>query len=217
MTISPAPVTIGMPVYNGSDYLSESLAALRDQEFTDFEVLIRDNASTDDTEEVCRAFVATDPRFHYTRNETNVGGARSSNLILDDVRSPLFVWTYHDDVCSPAFIRRSVEVIDAAGPDAVGAIPRVQLIDESGAVVGRHGDADLDVTSPLPHERLRVVLSRMIGQIQFGLIRTQAIRSAGGVSVSTAGELILPAALALRGPLLLVPDDGLLSIRQHED
>jgi GT2 family glycosyltransferase len=211
------PVTIGLPVYNGEDYLDQSLAAIRAQTYTDFEVLIRDNASTDATEEICRDVVAADSRFRYVRNDSNVGGARSSNLILDDVLSPWFMWTYHDDICDPRFVQRSKEVLDAHGNDAVGAIPRVQLIDAAGVVVGRHEDADLDVTSPLPHERLRAVLSRVIAQIQFGLLRTDAVRSAGGVSVSSAGEFILPAGLALRGALPLVPDEALLSIRQHED
>ena len=94
--------------------------------------------------------------------------------------------------------------------------PGVRLIDEDGRQVGAHGDADLDLSSGLPHDRLRVLLGRVVGQVQFGLMRTDVARDAGGVAVSVSGEMVLPAAMALRGRLELVPEQ-LLSLRVHED
>lgn len=216
-----ARVTVGVPVHDGERYLAAALAALRAQDYDDFAVVVADNASTDATGEIARAVADADPRFTYVRHPRNVGGARNSNWLLERARSPLFAWAYHDDVRDPAWLRRSVEVLDAAGEAAVCAVPRVVLVDADGREVGEHGDGDPDLASGLtsgaPHRRLGAVLRRMVGQVQFGVVRTAVLRAVGGVTVSTAGEMVLPAALALRGRLPVVPERGLLGIRQHPE
>lgn len=216
MTAAAPPLTVAMPVYNGEDYIGRALDALERQEFTDFELLVRDNASTDGTEQIVREAAASDDRIRYVRNETNIGGARNSNALLADAAAPLIIWCYHDDEAHPRLLADSITHL--ADPRVSVAYPRVQLIDPSGAVVGRHDDADLELAQDAPHERLAEVLHRRIAQIQFGMMRTDLVRQAGGVSVSTGGEFILPAAMALRGRCLLSsPDEPRLSIRQHED
>lgn len=214
---APPPVTLAVPVYNGENFLAGALTAIQAQEYTDFRVLIRDNASTDSTEEVAREFVRNDDRFRFVRNDRNIGGARNSNALLADVESPLVAWAYHDDLMHPRFLLDSVNTLDRSGQGAVVAFPRVVLIDETGDVVGRHDDADLAIEHATPHERLAVLLGRVAGQVQFGLMRTEAVRSSGGVSVSTGGEMVLPAALSLRGALALSSSEPRLSARQHAE
>src|SRR5690606_25130910 len=147
---------------------------------------------------------------------TNVGGAVNSNFLLERCRSPWFKWAYHDDVCDPRLVERSFAVLDDSPPDTVLAYPRVRLVDGAGAVVGEHADADLRLDGPAPDERLRVLRARVVTQTQFGIMDTAVARAAGGVVVSPAGEMLFPAALALRGRLALVPGEPLLSIRAHE-
>ncbi len=216
MSATP-PVTVGIPVHDGERYLPAALAALVDQDFGDFAAVVADNASTDATEEIARELAARDPRFTYVRHNTNLGGARNCNWLLEHARTPLFAWAYHDDVRDPAWLRRSVEVLDDAGAGAVCAVPRVALVDADGREVGEHQDGDLDLASGPAHRRLDEVLGRVVGQVQFGLMRTAVVRAAGGVTASTAGEMVLPASLALRGRLELVPERGLLRIRSHDE
>lgn len=211
------PVTVGLPVHDGERYLPGALAALADQDYGDFAVVVADNASTDGTQEIVRDVAARDSRFTYVRHPVNIGGARNSNWLLERACSPLFAWAYHDDLRDPTWLRRSVEVLDDAGAAAVCAVPRVVLVDAEGREVGEHEDGDLDLASGPPHQRLGAVLSGVVGQVQFGLMRTWAARAAGGVTVSIAGEMVLPAALALRGRLEMVPERGLLRIRQHAE
>lgn len=216
MTESGDPrVTLGLPVYNGADYLSQALDSVIAQDFTDFELLIRDNASTDATEEIARAYADRDPRIHYQRNERNVGGAVNSNLLLAAARGALFKWVYHDDLMHPSAIRRCVELLDEAGPATVLAFPRVQLINSTGEVTGVHDDADLHVDSDVVADRIRTLLIKFVTQTQFGVMRTETAKAAGGTCADVAGEMVLPLALALRGKLALVPE-RLLSIREHE-
>jgi len=210
-------LTIGVPVYNGELYLDHALRSVAEQTDGDFEVEVADNASTDATEEIAREWVARDARFAYHRHETNVGGAVNSNILLDRCRSPWFKWAYHDDLCDPRLVERSFAVLDEAPPGSVLVYPRVRLVDADGAVVGQHADADLRLDGPAPDERLRVLLARVVTQTQFGIMDTAVARTAGGVVVSPAGEMLFPSALALRGRLVLVPGEPLLSIRSHAD
>ena len=71
---SRAPkVSIGLPVFNGENYLAETLESLIKQSFRDFEIMISDNASTDRTQEICEAFCRKDDRIRYSRLSENQG------------------------------------------------------------------------------------------------------------------------------------------------
>jgi hypothetical protein len=216
MTTSAAPpVTIGVPVFNGERYLADALGSLQAQRYTDFEAIIADNASDDGTEEIARSFVNADPRFVYFRNDENIGGARNSNLLLEMARSPYFKWAYHDDLNAFDLLDGLLSLLEDAGPKTVVAYPRVVLIDSDGRKVGEHDDADLDISDEAPHRRLGVVLRRVVGQVQFGLMRTEILRQTGGAPVDVGAEMVLPAALALRGKIALYPQQSLL-IRVHD-
>ncbi|HEX8916315.1 MAG TPA: glycosyltransferase, partial [Humisphaera sp.] len=92
-------LTIGLPVYNGARYLAQALESYLGQTFTDFELLISDNASTDATPDICRAFAARDGRIRYTRNQMNLGAGPNFNKVYRDSRpAPFFKWTAADDV-----------------------------------------------------------------------------------------------------------------------
>ena len=73
-------LSIGLPVYNGEEYLAESLDALLGQSYEDFELIISDNASADGTEEICRLYQAKDPRIRYIRLPKNIGAAPNHNF-----------------------------------------------------------------------------------------------------------------------------------------
>ena len=68
-----ARVGIGVPVYNGGLMLADSLECLRTQSFEDFEVVIGDNASDDETADICADFAARDNRFRHLRRPENLG------------------------------------------------------------------------------------------------------------------------------------------------
>jgi glycosyltransferase involved in cell wall biosynthesis len=98
------PITIGVPVYNGAALLDGSLACLARQTFRDFKVIILDNASTDATGEIARAWVARDPRFTYARQTHNVGMMPNFRDVLLRAESPWFMWRAHDDLTTDNYI-----------------------------------------------------------------------------------------------------------------
>lgn len=109
-----ARVGIGVPVHNGGPLLREALECLRTQDFKDFEVVIGDNASTDETAEVCAEFVAQDKRFRYIRHAENIGLFRNFVALREAVDTPLFMWRAHDDLSDPNYLSELVALFDAA-------------------------------------------------------------------------------------------------------
>ena len=107
-----ARVTIGVPVFNGASYLRESLECLRTQTFDDFEVLIGDNASTDDTAQICAEFAAQDARFRHMRRAENIGVLGNFRDLSLQGSSPLFCWRAHDDLSAPDYLEKLVGLFD---------------------------------------------------------------------------------------------------------
>jgi len=70
-------VSILIPVFNRKDYIAECIQSALDQTFTDFEVVVVDNASEDGTWEICQQFAANDQRVRIFQNDTNIGPVRN--------------------------------------------------------------------------------------------------------------------------------------------
>ena len=93
-------VSIGLPVFNGQNYLREALDSLLGQTFRDFELIVSDNASTDATAEIVRTYEQSDPRIRYFRQATNIGVGGNFLFVLHQSRGEMFMWASHDDVWS---------------------------------------------------------------------------------------------------------------------
>jgi glycosyltransferase involved in cell wall biosynthesis len=208
-------VSVGFPVYNGAAYLAEALDALAAQTLEDFEVIICDNASTDDTEAICRSFVARDRRMRYVRHEVNRGLVGNHTFALEQATGRYFVWAHHDNRHAPAFLERCVAVMEA-DPTVVYVTGRALLIDEGGRSISRV--PGLDVRSPAPDERLREVIGlgshRYKGQQGFGVYRTAALKQVPVLSTHVAWDRSLLAEVSLHGRFVEVPED-LFFYRKH--
>ena len=93
-----AQVTIGLPVYNGAEYLEKCVSCIRDQTYRDIEVLIFDNCSEDATGEIALRYCAEDTRFRYHRQPENKGAVRNFLEVLEAAQSPFFMWRAADDI-----------------------------------------------------------------------------------------------------------------------
>jgi len=97
-------VSIGMPVYNGEKFIREALDSLLAQTFTDFELIISDNASTDGTEAICREYASRDLRIRYVRQPVNRGAVANFQFVLDESVGEYFMWAADDDSRSENYI-----------------------------------------------------------------------------------------------------------------
>lgn len=97
-------IAIGLPVYNGGKSLRPVLDSLLAQTHSDFLLLISDNASTDDTGEICRQYAESDARIRYVRQPENIGADENFKYVFDNTDSEYFIWAAADDIRSHDFL-----------------------------------------------------------------------------------------------------------------
>jgi glycosyltransferase involved in cell wall biosynthesis len=217
---APPRLTIGLPVFDEERYLETCVQSILDQTYADFELVIADNASSDATEDICRAFSRVDARVRYLRHSGNIGAGPNHNFVLAQATGELFRWAAADDLVRPRAFARCVEVLDDAGPSAVVAFPQAEIIDEHGEHV-RYWDDQGSVDGDSPAERLRALISHPSGHLYggpmapfYGVVRRDVLRSTRLHQLFYGSDRVLLVELALRGKLLEVPE-ALYARRQH--
>jgi glycosyltransferase involved in cell wall biosynthesis len=207
-------VSIGLPVYNGEDYLVETLDSLLAQTFTDFELIICDNASSDATQEICEGYAAKDRRIRYVRNAQNLGAAKNYNKTFELAAGEYFRWNSYDDTCAPQYLEQCVQKLDRE-PGVILCYSKTILIDGRGEVLEYYSD-DLDLRSPVPHERFRKLLHTpgWCNPI-FGLIRSRVLAKTPLIGAYPRSDRTLLGQLALMGEFCELPD-FLFSRRVHD-
>jgi glycosyltransferase involved in cell wall biosynthesis len=203
MSVSP-PLTIGLPVFNGENFLAESLNSLLAQTYADFELVISDNASTDRTAEICRDYAAGDKRIRYIRQSVNIGAAPNHVYVLQEARGTLFKYASHDDLYAPKLVERCVETLDDQ-PELILVHAYMGIVDERGETL-RIYDYGLATDSPRPSDRFRSLMFTDGGDDYYGVIRTEVLRRITPQnSYHNAGRKLV-AELSLYGPFHQVPE-----------
>ena len=191
-------VSIGLPVYNGQKYLEEALISILNQSYSDFELIISDNASTDQTQAICYAYMAKDNRIRYYRNDKNLGVAPNYNRVYEVSLGDYFKWADYDDILAPDFLYKSVETLDQ-NPEVVACFPRVKLIDAQGKFLEDY-DPLPDTSSPNAHERFRNLIIDTRRAVQaMGLMRSSIIRKTGLHRSFPSSDEVFIAEMALYG------------------
>lgn len=207
-------VSIGLPVYNGERYLAAAIESVLTQTYADLELIICDNASSDGTEAICRAYAARDARVRYVRNAQNLGAAPNYNLAFKLARGVYFKWQAHDDICDPELIGACVEELERA-PQAALCYARTTFIDEAGAQLRTIHDG-FDLRDQDAAERFRRFLPLARGWMNpaFGLYRTAVLRETDLIGSYPSSDMILVADMVLRGPIHEIPR-SLFFRREH--
>jgi glycosyltransferase involved in cell wall biosynthesis len=204
MTTDRTPrLAIGLPVFNGSAYLAEALEALLGQTYTDFELIISDNASTDATEEICRDFASRDPRVRYIRQPRNIGAIPNHNAVFSASSTELFKWASDDDLYARDLVERCVAALDEH-PEAVLAHSWTALIDATESVTEAVG-YPLSTASADVGTRFRSMLFDDGGDDDYGVIRADVLRRIPPYDSYHRSDRTIIAELSLHGPFLQVP------------
>src|SRR3954453_4981221 len=197
-------LTVGLPTYNGERYLASALDSLLAQTFTDFELIISDNASTDATESIARAYAARDPRIRYVRHPRNRGSAFNHTYVIREARGEYFKWASDDDLYAPDLLERCVEALDAR-PEIPLAHAWTTSIDEHGDIVAKLPYV-LETDSGSPVTRFRSLLYGDGGDDIYGVIRTRIVQAMPDYGSYYHSDRTFVAELALHGPFHQVPD-----------
>ena len=106
-------LSIGMPVYNGELFIERAIESILAQTFTDFELIISDNASTDSTQEICQNFSKKDDRIRIFKQEKNIGIHRNFYFLLSQAKGKYFAWTAVDDYLDKDFMEKNLKVLES--------------------------------------------------------------------------------------------------------
>jgi glycosyltransferase involved in cell wall biosynthesis len=127
-------VSVLVPVYNGEKFLPECLDSILAQDFPDMEILIADDASTDNSAAVAERYAIRDTRIRRWKNPANLGLAGNFNRCLREARGEYIKYVLQDDkLVSPLAIRRMVELLDQH-PEVALAGSAAQILDENSRV-----------------------------------------------------------------------------------
>nr|WP_315473970.1 glycosyltransferase family 2 protein [uncultured Rhodoferax sp.] len=105
-------VSILIPVFNRKDYITECIQSALDQTFTDFEIVLVDNASNDGTWEICQQFATLDQRIRIFRNESNIGPVRNWMRCIEAAKGVFGKILFSDDLISRDFLEKTIKYLD---------------------------------------------------------------------------------------------------------
>jgi glycosyltransferase involved in cell wall biosynthesis len=197
-------LSIGLPVYNGENHLTESIEALLGQSYEDFELIISDNASTDSTADICRTYGRQDSRIRYIRQPRDIGRVPNHNFLIEQARGELFKWAACDDLYARDLIKRCVDALDEY-PQVVLAHSWEAIIDDAGAVVCLV-DYPVTTTARRAPDRFRSMLFDGWGDDGYGVIRTEILRRTPLHGSYHLADRTFTTELALHGAFYQVPD-----------
>ncbi|MEM7737872.1 MAG: glycosyltransferase family 2 protein [Deinococcota bacterium] len=172
----PPRVSVVMPVYNYAEFIPRAVNSLLVQGYTNWELIISDNASTDNTEVVARAFAAQDKRIHYFRNETNVGVCGNFNLCEARAHpdGQYLIGLPADDWLHPEALEKLVTAADAH-PDVV-LVHCDGFRMEGNVNLGRYTKLFKYVPAPGKHHELAMLYRNDYIPFQGGLVNRKLAR-----------------------------------------
>jgi glycosyltransferase involved in cell wall biosynthesis len=200
---TPPLVSVGVPVYNGERFIRKALDRLLQQTYSNFEIIVSDNGSTDGTSGICRELAATDPRIKYFRNEQTVSVVRNFNRTVELSSGDYFMWTPVDDARAPSVIAELLGAL-VDNPDAVmGHGPVLLSLEPEGRIV--EVTNAMDLSSRRVADRVRTFTSEVQhAAMLFGMYRRDAFAKA--VFKQRMGhDYLLSLQMCLLGPVVYVP------------
>lgn len=144
MTINRSPkISIVLPTYNGSRYLGQAIESCLEQTYTDWELIIVDDASTDNTPEIIAKYVAQDSRICSVRHETNRKLPAALNTGFAQVKGEYLTWTSDDNYYRPEALAEMVSFL-VAHPGSEIVYCDYTVVDERGNPIKSRSVKNMD-------------------------------------------------------------------------
>ena len=216
----PQPrITVGLPTYNSTRYLAETLAAIQAQTFDDFEWVVSDDHSSDGTVAMVREL--GDPRIRVLTHDQRLGLVGNWNACVMAAQAPYTVICNHDDVWHPGFLTRAMQVLEAQ-PEMGLVFSNISYIDAEGQPVGGHWSPQAlpqgDMVWPTGRFFDHLLAHGNIVSGSAAVFRSDLARQLGGFDprVYYTLDLLLWLRLALRAPVAYL-DQPLCHLRWHAE
>jgi hypothetical protein len=214
VTESPL-VSIGVPVYNGERYLRLALESLVTQDYPNLEVIISDNASTDQTSEICREYARRDSRVVYHPAEKNMGVIWNFNRVFELSHGKYFLWAAFDDLRDSDYVSSCVGALEKQ-PDAVLCSTDIHFIDEYGETMELPAwEYGVRPTGRSAWERVMKVARSHVAYDIYAMTRRSALQQVRRSVLTWGFDFVVLLELCLRGPVAYVAEP-LFSYRQFK-
>jgi glycosyltransferase involved in cell wall biosynthesis len=196
-------ISVVLPVYNGAGQLAETIESIRGQSLDDFELVVVDDGSTDETPSILAGYADRDARLRVIRR-ANGGLTRALIEGCAAVRAPLIARQDCGDVSRPERWRRLVEIF-AARPQCVVAAGECEFVGPGGETLYTTSHAEKNVRDALLHAGIEDIVSLPAGAA--AVMRTDAYRRAGGYRAEFyfAQDVDLLIRLAAQGEVCVDP------------
>ena len=225
-------ISVGLPVYNGENFVRYAIESVLQQTYSDWELVISDNGSTDATEDICRDYAEQDTRIRYHRSQSNQGAAWNFNRVFELSSGEYFRWLSHDDYMMPPALDRCLSLLESDPSISICASATGALDSDGYQILDAGGQSDLacqgltikqeqrrkeQSQSNSPATRFHGILinSRRCNEI-YGLARRDLMQSTQLHPPYCGGEKVLLAEFALKGKVAEVPE-LLFFVRWHLD
>ncbi|MFC2075378.1 glycosyltransferase family 2 protein [Bdellovibrionota bacterium] len=195
-------VSIGFPLFNAEKYLRLSIESLLAQDFKDFELIVSDNCSTDNTFEICKEYAEKDSRIQLHKSDCNRGATFNFNYLFELARAPYFMWAAHDDMWEPSYIRKCLEKLKTH-PSAVMCSSEVKFIDDDGDETSCSYNK-LDTLGLEVRDRVSRMISQFVWLASYGLFRSDVIRKALPITDKHASDVLFLLKIMLLGEVTIV-------------
>jgi len=197
-------VSVGMPVFNGARYIEEAVRSVLAQTYEDWELIISDNGSTDETVAIAKRLAAEDPRIRVFLHDRNRGAAWNYNQVFRLGRGEYFRWAPADDRMAPSYIEQCVAVLDIE-PKAVLCYPRTRLIGAAGETIGEYEDR-MQLQAQQPWRRATQFILRIgLCNAVLGLHRRETLLGTRLIQPFVGSDAVLLLESVLAGTVLEVP------------
>lgn len=122
-------ISIGLPVFNGEKFLRKRIDSILNQTYSNFELIISDNASTDKTRLICEEYTRKDSRIKYFRQKKNMGATWNWNFVLKQAKCRYFFWAMVDDLINAQFLEKNLEFL-LTKSNYVASVSKLELFGE---------------------------------------------------------------------------------------
>jgi glycosyltransferase involved in cell wall biosynthesis len=198
-------VSIGVPVFNAERYLRAALDSLIAQTYPNLEIVIADDASSDQTQLICEEYAGKDQRIRYVRNRANLGAAANFNRTFELSHGEFFMWAAFDDLRHPEYVSRCTTALVRA-PSAVMCCTDVSIIDEDGSQFSEGSYVTKRPAGPCVTQRIDAVTSVTNWVDVYSLIRRSSLARTRGLLPIFGGDVVLIMELCLEGPVISIPE-----------
>ncbi|MCW8844018.1 MAG: glycosyltransferase [Rhodobacteraceae bacterium] len=216
-TATSVVVSIGLPVFNGADFLTEALESILAQDFEDFELIIADNASTDDTPNICQRYADRDDRITYIRHPKNMGAAKNYNYVVHASRGTYFKWAAHDDVLAPGFLTACLKGFETADDKTMLVYPNFAFTDADLIPLEQKFRYIHTVSDIVPVRLWQTLFGFDRVTSIFGLFRRDLLSNTKLIDTYEGSDFDLLFETALLGKIIKLDGDVLFFRRMHDN